>query len=96
MTIYEFYNEYILTRKARLETDFRTPLNVSISKGSVCINHTAPRAKSPLKISREEPVTCLPNYGIRILLVVDPVFLAASTLTGVISIPVPVPDELPF
>ena len=96
MTLYEFYNEYILTRKARLETDFRTPLNVSISKGSVCINHTAPTTRSPIKISYGEPVTCLNNYGIRILLVVDPVFLTASALTGVISIPVPEPDDLPF
>lgn len=96
MTIYEFYNEYILTRKARLETQFRTPLYVSIRNDSVWIHHTHPSTKSPLKISCEEPVTCITNYGIRILLVVDPVFLAASTLTGVISIPVPVPDELPF
>ena len=96
MTIYEFYTEYIFTRKAMLITDFRTPLNVSISNGSVCIHHTPPRTRSPIKLSYEEPVTCLPNYGIRILLVVDPVFLAASTLTGVISIPVPEPDDLPF
>ena len=96
MTIYEFYQEYILTRKAKLETQFRTSLEVSIRNDSVWINHMPPSARSPLKISYEEPVTCLTNYGIRILLVVDPVFLAASTLTGVISIPVPEPDELPF
>ena len=96
MTIYEFYTEYIFTRKAMLITDFRTTLNVSISNGSVCINHTAPTTNSPIKLPYDEPVTCLSNYGIRILLVIDPVFLAASTLTGVISIPVPVPDELPF
>ena len=96
MTIYEFYTEYIFTHKAMLITDFRTPLDVSISNDSVWINHTPPRTSSPIKISYEEPVTCLPNYGIRILLVVDPVFLAASSLTGVISIPVPEPDDLPF
>ena len=96
MTIYEFYNEYILTRKARLETQFQTPLNISIRNDSVWIIHTPHRTGSPLKISYEEPVTCLANYRIRILLVVDPVFLAASTLTGVISIPVPEPDNLPF
>ena len=96
MSIYEFYISYILTGKALLITDFRTPLNVSISNGSVCINHTAPTTNSPIKLSYEEPVTCLPNYGIRILLVVDPVFLTASSLTGVISIPVPEPEELPF
>ena len=96
MTIYEFYQEYILTRKARLETQFRTSLEVSIRNDSVWISHRSPSTRSPLKISYEEPVTCLTNYGIRILLVVDPVFLAASTLTGVISIPVPEPDNLPF
>ena len=96
MTIYEFYTEYILTYKARLETQFRTSLNVSVSNDSVWINHTPPRARSPLKISYEEPVTCLAKYGIKILLCVDPVFLAASALTGVISIPVPEPDNLPF
>lgn len=96
MTIYEFYKEYILTHKARLESHFRTPLVVSICNDSVWINHTPPSTRSPLKISYEEPVTCLSNYAIRILLDVDPVFLAASSLTGVISIPVPEPDELPF
>ena len=96
MTIYEFYQEYILTRKARLETQFRTSLDVSIHSDGIWINHTPPRARSPLKISYEEPVTCLANWGIKILLVVDPVFLAASTLTGVISIPVPEHDDLPF
>ena len=96
MSIYEFYTEYILTRKARLETQFRTPLDVSIRNDSVWINHTSSRTRSPLKISYEESVTCLSRYNIRILLVVDPVFLVASTLTGVISIPVPEPDELPF
>ena len=96
MTIYEFYIEYILTHKVMLVTHFRTPLNVSISNGSVCINHTAPTTNSPIKLSYDGPVTCLSNYGIRILLDVDPVFLAASALTGVISIPVPVPDALPF
>ena len=96
MTIYEFFTEYILTHKARLETHFRTPVNISISNGSICINHTPPTTSPSIKISYEEPVTCLSNYGIRILLVIDPVFLAASTLTGVISIPVPEPDALPF
>ena len=96
MTIYEFYKEYILTHKARLETQFRTSLDVSIRNDSVWINHTSPSTRSPLKISYEEPVTCLANYDIKILLCVDPVFLAASLLTGAISIPVPEPDDLPF
>ncbi len=96
MTIYEFYQEYILTHKARLETQFRTSVDVSIRNDSIWIHHIPPRARSPIKLSYEAPVTCLAHYGIRILLVVDPVFLAASTLTGVISIPVPEHDELPF
>ena len=96
MTIYEFYIEYIFTRKAKLETIYGTSLDVSISNGSVWIKHTPPTTHPARKISYEKPVTCLSKYGIRILLVVDPVFLAASTLTGVISIPVPEPDELPF
>ena len=96
MTIYEFFQEYILTRKAKLETQFRTSLDISIRNDSVWINHMPPSTRPPLKISYEEPVTCLTNYYIRILLIVDPMFLAASTLTGVISIPVPIPDDLPF
>lgn len=96
MTIYEFYIQYVLTRKATLVSTYRTPLNVSVSNGSVWINHIAPTTSSPIKISYEEPVTCLASFDIEILLCVDPVFLAASTLTGVISIPVPIPDELPF
>ena len=32
----------------------------------------------------------------KIFLLSDPIFVEASTLTGVISIPVPVPDDLPF
>ena len=96
MTIYEFYIEYILTHKVMLVTHFRTPLNVSISMSSVYIHHTAPATSAPIKLSYDDPVTCLSDYGIRILLVVDPVFLAASLLTGVISIPVPEPDALPF
>ena len=96
MTIYEFYQEYVLTHKAKLETQFRTPLDISIHNDSVWIHHTPPRTRSPLKISCAEPVTCLTDYGIRILLVVDPVFLTASSLTGVISIPIPEPEELPF
>ena len=96
MTIYEFYQEYVLTYKAKLETQFRTPLDISIHNDIVWIHHTPPITRSLLKISYAEPVTCLTDYGIRILLVVDPVFLTASSLTGVISIPVPEPEELPF
>ena len=96
MTIFEFYNEYIITRKAKLETEFRTPLDISIRNDSVWIHHPPPSTRSPIKISYGEPVTCLNHFGIRALLVVDPIYLTASTLTGVISIPVPEPDELPF
>ena len=59
MTIYEFYTAYILTRKARLETQFRTSIDVSIRNDSIWLNHIPPRAKSPMKISYEAPITCL-------------------------------------
>ena len=96
MTIFEFYKEYILTHKARLETQFRTSLGVSIHSDGIWIKHIPHSTKPPIKISLEEPVTCLTSYGIRVLLCIDPIFLAASALTGVISIPVPEPDDLPF
>ena len=96
MTIYEFYVEYLLTHKAKLISHFHHPLDVSISNGYVYINHVLAADNSPIKIPCEDSVTCLSNYPIKILLAIDPVFLAASTLTGVISIPVPEADDLPF
>lgn len=96
MTIFEFYIEYLLTRKAKLISHFHHPLDVSISNGYVYINHIRAADSSPIKIPYEDAVTCLSNYPIKILLAIDPVFLAASALTGIISIPVPEPDALPF
>ena len=95
MKIYEFYLEYLLTHRAKLVSHFNHPLDVTISNGHVYINHI-PAASSPIKIPCEDSVICIANYPIKVLLVIDPVFLAASTLTGVISIPVPESEELPF
>lgn len=95
MTIYEFYLEYLLTRRAKLVSHFNHPLDITISNGYAYIDHV-PATSSPIKIPCEDSVICMTNYSIKVLLVIDPVFLVASTLTGVISIPVPEPDELPF
>ena len=96
MTIYEFYTEYILTHKAILVSHLRSPLSVSISDNVVCLAYAATPDNIFLRVSFQQPITYLSNYAIKISLVIDPIFISASALTGVISIPVPEPDDLPF
>lgn len=96
MTIYEFYREYILTHKALLVTNLRSLLSVSVRDNVVCLAYASTPDSIFLKVSFHVPITYLSNYGIKVSLVIDPIFISASTLTGVISIPVSEPDELPF
>lgn len=96
MTLYEFYTSYIFTRKAVLLSSLCNPLNVYTSNNKLCISYDSSPDSVPLTIPHHQPISCLSDYGIKIFLLTNPVFLAASTLTGVISIPVPEPDELPF
>ena len=96
MSLYEFYMAYIFTRKAVFLSSLLNPLNVSLSGSDICIQLASSPNSKPLSIPNHLPVTCLSKHGIKIFLLTDPVHVSASVLTGVISIPVPEPDELPF
>lgn len=96
MTLYEFYTSYIFTRKAVLLSSLCNPLNVYLSINELCISYGSSPDSVPLTIPHHQPISCLSDHGIKIFLLTDPVYITASLLTGVISIPVPVPDELPF
>ena len=89
MTIYEFYTEYILTRKAILVSYLSSPLSVSISDNVVCLAYAATPDSIFLQIHSQQPITYLSNYAIKVYLLIDPIFISASALTGVISIPEP-------
>ena len=96
MTIYEFYTTYILTRKAVFLSANLTPLRVSIYGDNLRLDYRVSVRDHPLDIPHNQPIRYLSKQGIKIALITDTVFIGASTLTGVISIPVPIPDELPF
>ena len=97
MSIYEFYTTYVLAGKARfLSANSLRPLRTYLNSSSICLEHE-PSVNSPIVvIPYDKPISSLPQYGIKISLITDPVYITASLLTGVISIPVPEPDELPF
>ena len=96
MSLYEFYMTYIVTRKAVFLSSLLNPLNVSLSGSDICIQFASSTNSRPMSIPNHLPVTCLSEHGIKIFLLTDPVYVSASILTGVISIPVPEPDKLPF
>ena len=96
MTFYEFYMSYILTGKALLVSTNLQPLRTSLNTSTVRIEYRASANRGPFVIPHDTPINHLSRYGIKITLVTDPVYISASLLTGVISIPVPEPDELPF
>ena len=93
MSIYEFYVAYILTGKALLVRPNLQPLKTYLNTTALCIEYPD---TVPFEIPHDSPINFLIRYGIKIVLVTHPVYISASVLTGVISIPVPVPDELPF
>ena len=96
MTIYEFYINYILTRKAVFLSANHNPLNTRIHGATLLLKYKASIGNSPIEIEHNLSITALRACGIKIALITDTVFIDASTLTGVISIPVPEPDDLPF
>ena len=96
MTLYEFYISYLFTRKAILVSTTLQPLKAYLTKTSICIEYPASESSVPFEIPYETPISFLSRYGIKITLVTDPIYITASLLTGVISIPIPEPDELPF
>ena len=96
MTLYEFYISYILTTKAQLVSTNLQPLITTLTASTVRIEYRTSASSVPFEIPHSIPINHLIRYGIKITLVTDPIFISASTLTGVISIPVPEPDDLPF
>ena len=96
MTIYEFYITYILTGKAVFLCANLTPLRVSTYGANLRLDYRVSVRDRPLDIPWNQAITYLSKQGIKIFLLSDPIFVEASTLTGVISIPVPEPDDLPF
>lgn len=96
MTLYEFYITYILTGKALLVSTNLQPLITTLMATTVRIEYRTPANRGPFEIPHNIPINSLISYGIKITLVTDHIYITASLLTGVISIPVPEPDELPF
>lgn len=97
MTIYEFYTTYVLAGKARFLTDNTLrPLRTYLNTSNICLKSEPLANRVTVVIPYDKPISSLPHYGIKISLITDPVYITASVLTGVISIPVPEPDELPF
>lgn len=97
MTIYEFYTTYVLTGNAQFVTSTNLrPLETYLNASSLCVEYKSSIGNTAYEIPFDNPISSLPLFGIKISLVVDPIFITASTLTDVISIPVPIPDDLPF
>ena len=97
MTIYEFYTTYVLTGNARfLSATTLRPLRTYLNSSIICLESEPSAKRTTVAIPYDKPISSLPHYGIKIALITDPVYISASTLTGVISIPVPMPDDLPF
>ena len=97
MSIYEFYTTYVLAGKARfLSANSLRPLRAYRNASLICLESEPSANRSTVAIPDDKPISSLPQYGIKISLITDPVYITASLLTGVISIPVPEPDELPF
>ena len=96
MTIYEFYITYILAGKAVFLCANRNPLNASFLGANLLLEYRDLIGNPPIEIAHDLSITALRSYGIKIALITDTIFIDASMLTGVISIPVSEPDELPF
>ena len=97
MSIYEFYTTYVLTGNAQFLTDTTLrPLRAYLNSPNICLESEPSANRTTVAIPYDKPISSLPHYGIKISLITDPVYITASVLTGVISIPVPEPDDLPF
>ena len=97
MSIYEFYTTYVLAGKARfLTASTLRPLRAYRNSPNICLKSEPSANRTTVAIPYDKPISSLPHYGIKISLITDPVYITASVLTGVISIPVPEPIDLPF
>ena len=96
MTIFEFYMSYMLTRKALLIDHYGNVINAKTRKEFLHLIFDSKTGRGPLNIHHNESIDMFSLLGIHITIVVKPIFITASTLTGVISIPVPEHDDLPF
>ena len=96
MTIFEFYMSYVLTRKALLIDHYGNVINAKTRKEFLHLIFDKKLGRGPLNIKHSESIDMFSRLDIRITIIVKPIFITASMLTGVISIPVPEPDDLPF
>ena len=96
MTIFEFYMSYVITRKALLIDHYGNVINVKTRKEFLHLIFDRKSGRGPLNVPHSESIDVFSRLGIRITIIVKPIFVEASMLTGVISIPVPEPDDLPF
>ena len=96
MTIFEFYMSYMLTRKALLIDHYGNVINAKTRKEFLHLIFARKSGRGPLNVPHSESIDMSSRLGIRITIIVKPIFVEASMLTGVISIPVPEPDDLPF
>ena len=96
MTIFEFYMSYMLTRKALLIDHYGNVINAKTRKEFLHLIFDRKSGRGPLNVHHSESIDIFSRLGIRITIIVKPIFVEASMLTGVISIPVPEPDDLPF
>ena len=96
MTIYEFYITYVRTGKALLVSTTLQPLKTRLNSSTLCVDYMSSIGSVPFEIPYDIPINHLIRYGVKITLVTDPIYISAALLTGVISIPVPEPDDLPF
>ena len=96
MTIFEFYMSYILTHKALLIDHYGNVINTTTRKEFLHLIFDRKSGRGPLNVPHSESINMFSRLGIRITIIVKPIFVEASMLTGVISIPAPEPDNLPF
>ena len=98
MSFYEFYITYIITGKALLVSTSLQPLRTILTATTIRIEYKTSANSGPLEVEvpHDTSINSLIRYGIKITLVTDPIYITASVLTDVISIPVPEPDNLPF
>ena len=96
MTIFEFYMSYMLTRKALLIDHYGNVINAKTRKEFLHLIFDSKTGRGPLNVPHSESIDMFSRLDIRITITVKPIFITASMLTGVVSIPVPEPDDLPF
>ena len=96
MTIFEFYMSYIFTNKALLIDSYGNVINAKTHKEFLHLIFDSKTRRVPFNIRHSECIDMFSQLGIRITITVKPIFITASTLTGVISIPVSEPVDLPF